>query len=149
MIKLKKSVVFFIGLLFAVFISFSFFGCDYKNENKTYDVAIRVKCSDGEIYEFSFGEREKHIEIPYDGVSRTFEVSKYWLKGYEYDGWLDIISVKDDKFIINCYKVVEGNRHEELFSINERGNYKVDIYTDHGIKKLTGDIYWSLSITIK
>ena len=49
MIKLKKTVVFFIGLLFAVFISFSFFGCDYKKENKTYDVAIRVKCSDGEI----------------------------------------------------------------------------------------------------
>ena len=48
-----------------------------QNGQTKYDVAIRVACSDGEVYEFPVGTDEKHITIPYDGVERT-----YWVKEY-------------------------------------------------------------------
>lgn len=50
-------------------------GCDQGE--KKYDVAIRIGCSDGSVYEFPVGTDEKHIEIPYDGVERSYYVRAY------------------------------------------------------------------------
>lgn len=59
--------------------------CEEK-ESK-YDVAIRVACSDGNIYEFPVGEDEKHVTIPYDGIERTYWVDSYNLP--DHPRWSD------------------------------------------------------------
>lgn len=150
MARIRKAIIYLMCALFVLSMSFTLFGCNStEGDDKKYDVAIRVGCSDGEVYEFPVGEKEKSIEIPYDGISRTFNVTKYWLKGYDYDGWLDIVSPMDNKFLTRCYEMGEGNKDEQLYSIVEPGNYRVDIETDFEIKPLTGYITWSIYITIK
>lgn len=149
MTKLRKITSIILCTMIALTTAFMLLGCNGAEEDKKYDVAIRVGCSDGEVYEFPVGEYEKRIEIPYDGIARTFSVTKYWLKGYDYDGWIDIVSPMDNKFLTRCYELVEGNSYEQLYSIVEPGNYRVNIETDFEIKPLTDYTTWSLYITIQ
>ena len=155
--KLNKCTVKF-SRVFMLFAIFAFFvancvllsACSEQHEEQTkYDVAIRVACSDGEIYEFPVGEDEIRIDITYDGLYRTYRVSQYKLKGYHYNGWLDIPSPTDNKFLTRCYQIGEGNTYEQLPSIGERGEYLVDIETDYGIRPLTDYVSWSLYVSIK
>ena len=70
MVKLKEITTFICCALLAITAVVTLFGCNGSEETEEtkYDVAIRVKCSDGEIYEFPVGEDEKHITIPYDTI---------------------------------------------------------------------------------
>ena len=55
-----------------------FAACSKQNEEqKKYDVAIRVACSDRTSYKFPVGEDERHITIRYDGQERTYWVDSY------------------------------------------------------------------------
>ena len=103
-------------------------GCS-NDEEKKYDVAIRVACSDGTVYEFPVGKEEKHITIPYDGTKRTFKVKEYRLEGYS-DHWLDIVGPNDYKFDITYLQYIGGENYAVLDSINgisEKGSYIIQI----------------------
>ena len=72
---LKKAwAIVFAVLLFTICFGM-FAGCNQGE--KKYDVAIRIGCSDGNIYEFPVGTDEMHIEIPYDGIERRYGVTAY------------------------------------------------------------------------
>lgn len=148
--QLKKFFILFAALFLCVTLCAAFTACGEQTEGETkYDVAIRVACSDGSIYEFPVGKNETRIDISYDGIYRTYRVSQYKLKGYHYNGWLDISSPTDNKFLTRCHQIDEGNTYEQLPSIGERGEYLVDIETDYGIRPLTDYVSWSLYVTIK
>lgn len=49
--------------MLALTTAFTLLGCNGAEEDKKYEVAIRVGCSDGEVYEFAVGEYEKRIII--------------------------------------------------------------------------------------
>ena len=93
--KLNKCTVKFtrVFMLFAIF-AFCVANCvllsacsEQHEEQTKYDVAIRVACSDGEVYTFPVGEDEKHITIPYDGTERTYWVDSYNLP--DHPRWSD------------------------------------------------------------
>ena len=81
MTKIRKFLLVILATIATLCLCFAFAACggqqNEQNGQTKYDVAIRVACSDGEVYEFPVGEDEKHITIPYDGVERT-----YWVKEY-------------------------------------------------------------------
>lgn len=64
-----------------------FSACGDREKETKYDVAIRIGCSDGKIYEFPVGTEERHITIPYDGTERTFWVNSYNLP--DHPRWSD------------------------------------------------------------
>lgn len=150
--KIKGSKI-YITLFLAVFcLLFAFMpvaGCS-NDEEKKYDVAIRVACSDGTVYEFPVGKEEKHITVPYDGTKRTFKVKEYRLEGYS-DHWLDIVGPNDYKFTLKLYQIIEESDYKDIQVVDyiiEPGDYYVAISTWH-IKELTGYNRWTLYITIE
>ena len=149
MTRLKKVATFLLCGAFVFIMSVALFACSSDGKEEKYDVAIRVECSDGDTYEFSFGEHEKHVKIADDGISRTFEVPQYRLKGYKYDGWLDRLHQTDAKFELDCFQIIDGYIYEDIESINGPGEYCVQILTDSAIMSLTDYTKWLLYITIE
>lgn len=150
-IRLKHIFVMLVILALCAMFCVSFAACGEKNEEVKYDVAIRVACSDGEIYEFPVGTDEKHDELVYDDVERTYKVVQYRLKGYS-DLWLDIVSPTDGKFDITYLQYIGGDNYKELDSINginEKGNYLIQIRTAPEIMSLANFKEWSLYIEIE
>lgn len=150
---MKKIKTFLCGLMVLVstFCVLVFMACGEQSQKETkYDVAIRVKCSDGNIYEFLIGEDEKHITIPYDGTERTFTVAKYWLEGYA-DVWFDQLdgATSTKYFSVNILKEVSGNGYDDTDSVKDEGNYCVQIRTDSPIMSLTNYKCWLLNIVVE
>ena len=144
----KIHITFFLVVFCLLFAFMPVAGCS-NDEEKKYDVAIRVACSNVNIYEFPVGEDEKHITIPYDGTKRTFKVKEYRLEGCYSDRWVDILQQTDARFDMNCLQIVEGHVNQELDSIVEPGNYCIRIRTGPAIMSLTDYTEWSLYIKIK
>lgn len=130
MIKFKKLLCFFVVAVACLGISFSFAACGGNEEpgETKYDVAIRVECSDGNMYEFPVGTDELHIEIPYTGMERTYWVDSYNLPEHPRWGneWFSPSGEGANVFIINrLYTDEAGNQsHPEV--VFERGSY---VYT--------------------
>lgn len=119
---------------------------EQDEEQRKYDVAIRVACSDGEIYEFPVGEDEKHLTIPYDGTERTYWVDSYNLPDHPRysDEWLSPSGEGANVFELSIAMENMG----EVKSIRNQGLYCVNVYADS-----TSDI-WNfrhvyLFVTIK
>ncbi len=119
---------------------------EQDEEQRKYDVAIRVACSDGEIYEFPVGEDEKHLTIPYDGTERTYWVDSYNLPDHPRysDEWLSPSGEGANVFELSIAMESMG----EVKSIHNQGLYCVNVYADS-----TSDI-WNfrhvyLFVTIK
>ena len=119
-------------------------------EDTKYDVAIRVECSDGTIYEFPVGEDEKHIEIAYDGEERTYRVTQYRLEGYS-EIWLDQIysPYTPKRFSVDILKGNDETGYEDVDNVTDQGDYLVQIRTDSPILSLVNYKKWSLYITIE
>lgn len=129
MTKFRKAVISMLCVLVAGFMALSLVGCDDPDdeEDKKYDVAIRIGCSDGNIYEFPVGEDEKHITIPYDGEERTFWVDSYNLPDHPRYG--------DDWFApsgegANVFELSIAGDTGEVESIRDKGSYCVNTYAD-------------------
>lgn len=129
MSKIKKSMIFVLYVLTAVLMSFSLFGCSdsESKEDEKYDVAIRIGCSDRNIYEFSVGENEKHVTIPYDGMERTYWVDSYNLPDHPRYG--------DDWFSpsgegANVFEMSIVGDTGEVEYIRDKGSYCVNTYAD-------------------
>ena len=130
MTKFKKAVICMLCVLVACFMALSFVGCDDPDddEDKKYDVAIRIGCSDGTIYEFPVGEDEKHVTIPYDGEERTFWVESYNLPDHPRygDEWFAPSGEGANVFELHIAKENIG----EVRSICDEGLYCINIYAD-------------------
>lgn len=130
MTKFKKAVICMLCVLVACFMALSFVGCDDSgdDEDKKYDVAIRIGCSDGTIYEFPVGEDEKHVTIPYDGEERTFWVESYNLPDHPRygDEWFAPSGEGANVFELHIAKENIG----EVRSICDEGLYCINIYAD-------------------
>lgn len=146
--KFRQLILIITAAVACVCMCFAFAAC--TEEDTKYDVAIRVECSDGRIYEFPVGTDELHIEIPYTGRERTYKVSKYFLEGHS-DLWIDQIDspFATRYFTLDISKVSEDNGYEDVESITDHGDYCVQIRTDTPILSLTNYKQWSLFIKIK
>lgn len=119
-----------------VFTSCLFVGCDFKKEDekdKKYDVAIKVKCSDGKEWIFQPGTDEIHYEYDYDGIERTFWVSKYNLVNHPQwgDKWFDPDYNQHRVFHTEVvYCPVGGKNMSSDGKVKERGVYTFSIITD-------------------
>ena len=90
-IKFRRIFALFAVVALGLLCCMTLSSCEEQDEEQSkYDVAIRVACSDGEIYEFPVGEDEKHVAIPYDGTERTYWVDSYNLPDHPRygDEWL-------------------------------------------------------------
>ena len=104
-----------------------------ESEETKYDVAIRVKCSDGTIYDFPVGEDEKHITIPYDGVERTFGVYSYNLPDHPRWGneWFSPSGEGANVFQMTMiYSPPGGSYQSYSGSLKEKGEYCITIEAD-------------------
>ena len=134
MTKFKKAVICMLCVLVACFMALSFVGCDDPgdDEDKKYDVAIRVGCSDGMIYEFPVGEDEKHVTIPYDGEERTFWVESYNLPDHPRygDEWFAPSGEGANVFGSSLGKVHQMYDEESPEYVCEKGEYFYSVYAD-------------------
>lgn len=98
---------------------------EQDEEQRKYDVAIRVACNDGEIYEFPVGEDEKHVTIPYDGTERTYWVDSYNLPDHPRygDEWLSPSGEGSNVFDASLGKVHQMYYEEPPEYVCEKGEY--------------------------
>ena len=132
MTKRKKLAAVALCVLLMACMPLLLFGCstveEDPEEEQTYDVAIRIGCSDGMIYEFPVGEDEKHVTIPYDGEERTFWVESYNLPDHPRygDEWFAPSGEGANVFELHIAKENIG----EVRSICDEGLYCINIYAD-------------------
>lgn len=127
---LKKAwVIVFAVLLFTICFGM-FAGCSNsgKTEETKYDVAIRIGCSDGNVYEFPVGTDELHIEIPYDGIERRYGVTAYNLPKHPRwsKEWFSPSGEGANVFDLSIAKENTG----VVKSVCEKGLYCVNTYAD-------------------
>ena len=135
MAKLKKITTFICCALLALTAFVTLFGCNGSEETEEtkYDVAIRVKCSDGEIYEFTYGEDEKHITIPYDGKERSYWVDSYNLPDHPRygDEWFSPSGEGANVFGKTMTYCKPGELNASYSgAVKEVGEYCISIYAD-------------------
>ena len=134
-IQLKRIFILFAALFLCVTLCAAFTACGEQTEGETkYDVAIRVACSDGSIYEFPVGEDEKHVTIPYDGIERTYWVDSYNLP--DHPRWSDkwFSPSGEGANVFDTSIAMEGTG--EVASVCNKGIYCVNVYADN-----TSDIW--------
>lgn len=147
LVKFRRIFALFAVAVFSLMFCMALSSCEEQDEEqRKYDVAIRVACSDGEIYEFPVGEDEKHLTIPYDGTERTYWVDSYNLPDHPRysDEWLSPSGEGANVFELSIAMENMG----EVKSIRNQGLYCVNVYADS-----TSDI-WNfrhvyLFVTIK
>ncbi|MGN0813828.1 MAG: hypothetical protein ACI4MH_01180 [Candidatus Coproplasma sp.] len=102
-------------------------GCSNSGKTKEtkYDVAIRVGCSDGNIYEFPVGTDELHIEIPYDGIERRYGVKAYNLPDHPRwsKEWFSPSGEGANVFSISLGKVNQRYDEEDPKCVCDKGEY--------------------------
>ena len=134
MTKRKKLAAVVLCMLLMACMPLLLFGCstveEDPEEEQTYDVAIRVGCSDGMIYEFPVGEDEKHVTIPYDGEERTFWVDSYNLPDHPRygDDWFAPSGEGANVFGSNLGKVHQMYDEEPPEYVCEKGEYFYSVY---------------------
>ncbi len=125
MAKTKKLVI-SICLLLLLTLSFAIclIGCG-DDKNKKYDVAIRIGCSDGNVYEFPVGTDELHVDYVYDGKERTFGVRAYNLPDHPRwsKDWISPSGEGANVFDTSLGKVNQRYDEEDPRSVCERGEY--------------------------
>lgn len=116
-------------------------GCatDTSDENKKYDVAIKVACKifENEFLvgypmhevEFAPNESEKTIEINWTGASLYFYVTEYKLVGHPNQGEWVAAESGPSCFHVgkSLYCDLEGNNQEEKKFVKEKGKYLYNI----------------------
>ena len=133
MTKLRKITSIILCAMLALTTAFTLLGCNGAEEDKKYDVAIRVGCSDGEVYEFPVGTDELHIEITYDGTERTYWVDKYNLPDHPRYGdvWFDPTGEGANVFGKTMTYCKPGGLNSSYSGpVKEVGEYCISIYAD-------------------
>ncbi len=104
---------------------------DKKTQDEKYDISIRVKSSNGEIYEFPVGTDEKRVTILYSGsTGRTYWVDAYKL-GAQPEGdndWHYVAGADKSNFTLSVTYCAPGGDEEPWWgSVGEVGDYTVTI----------------------
>lgn len=139
-IKIKMRIIKF-GRVFAIFATLvlcvvlcvTFSACGGQEEETKYDVAIRIGCSDGNIYEFPVGNEELHIEIPYDGIERRYGVKAYNLPDHPRwsKEWLSPSGEGANVFSLGDYLYGDGERWTTTVKrVLEQGCYCITVHAD-------------------
>ena len=136
------ALAFACGALFAS-------SCAEDDTEKTYDVAIRVSCTDGKTYEFPVGTNELSYEIPYTGKGRDFTVEEYQYDGrpgfedlwitpnmYRFDFEVDLSFYDEDKGYVDMEEAVE------------RGEYILQVRTGQPLLDRVNYNEWTLNFII-
>ncbi|MGN0813827.1 MAG: hypothetical protein ACI4MH_01175 [Candidatus Coproplasma sp.] len=135
MIKLKKLICIFIAAVASIGACIAFAACNGEEETKKtkYDVAIRVGCSDGNLYEFPVGIDELHIEIPYDGIERRYSVKAYNLPDHPRwsKEWFSPSGEGANVFGKTITYCAPGGLNQSYSGpVKEIGEYCISIYAD-------------------
>ena len=134
LVKFRRIFALFAVAVFSLMFCMALSSCEEQDEEqRKYDVAIRVACSDGEIYEFPVGEDEKHVTIPYDGTERTYWVDSYNLPDHPRygDEWLSPSGEGANVFGKTMTYCAPGGLNQSYTGpVKEMGEYCISIYAD-------------------
>lgn len=131
MTKIKKSLLCSLSCILVLCIGICFAGCG-DTKDKKYDVAIRIGCSDGKVYEFPIGTDELHVDYVYDGKERTFGVDSYNLPDHPRwsNDWISPSGEGANVFSANyLYTDINGNQSNTRI-VKERGNYRISYWAE-------------------
>jgi len=136
-LKIKKSLLCALSCLLLFCIGLCFVGCG-DTKDKKYDVAIRIGCSDGKVYEFPIGTDELHVEYVYDGIERKFGVRAYNLPDHPRwsKDWISPSGEGANVFDTSLGKVNQRYDEDDPRSVCERGEYVF-----HCIADSTSDLW--------
>lgn len=130
--KISKTIsMAVLSLIMICGICLVFTGCD-DDKDKKYDVAIRIGCSDGNVYEFPVGTDELHVEFEYDGIERTFGVRAYNLPDHPRwsEDWLTPSGEGANVFSANyLFTDINGNQSNTRI-VKETGNYRISYWAE-------------------
>lgn len=134
--KIKfKSMAILIALI--VFTSCLFVGCDFKKEDekdKKYDVAIKVRCSDGKEWIFQPGVNELTYEYDHDGVKRAFSIEVCLVDHpRHHDVWFTPSSTGANVLTVSLAKFKDGHA-EKTDCVFDKGEYSLFIYAEGSSK---------------
>ena len=128
--KVKKSVAVITAFLLTVIAMLSFAGC--KQEDPTYDVAIKVSNNYGMEWVFEPGVDELYYEFEYTGEDMWFWIDEYYVYGHPNYGdmWLS-----NDGASLDWFHAYLGYRSIEWETLNtdlvvEKGDYCYIVYAD-------------------
>ncbi len=144
---MKKITILILSAAMILAAVMGFVACGEKEDKpEKYDVAIRVGCTDGNIYEFSLGTDEMHIEIPYDGIEREYGVHSYNMPDHPQwgDEWFAPSGEGANVFgKTMTYCPPGGSNHSFMGPVKEIGEYWIGIYADS-----TSDLWYFRSIDL-
>ncbi len=129
---MKKLLSIILSAVAALCLCLGLAACADGTEETKYDVAIRVACSDGEIYEFPTDTTEKSATVQYTGTEREYRVVKYQLVGFS-DEWIDqnYSPYSPQNFSVSILKGNESTGYEEVDAVKDAGSYCVLIESDY------------------
>ena len=129
--KVKKSVAVITAFLLTVIAMLSFAGC--KQEDPTYDVAIKVSNNYGMEWVFEPGVDELYYEFGYTGEEMTFGISKYYVYGHPIYGdmWLSNDGASLDWFWGSYLYTSPEGEYSNTRIIKERGEYSIQYLTQN------------------
>ena len=126
-IRILQSGLFIVAILTSLF---ACVGC--AEEDKKYDVAIKVANNYGQEWVFTPDIDELYYEFEYTGEEMTFGVDAYYVYGDPQvgDRWLDCAGVAINYFHSRLgYRSLEGTT-PHVDSVVEKGDYCYTVHAD-------------------
>ena len=133
----------FLGLFGSVFL---FSGCKAEDEDKKYDVTIKIASDDGGEWIFTPDIQEMHTTREYDGQEHRFYVKEYQLADHPRwgDEWFAPASGGANVFSCNIlYTNLEG-KQSEVRRLKDLGEYNL-----HFSARATSDLWNFRSVDLK
>lgn len=128
MTTVKKSILYGLTCVLLFCIALCFAGCGDKNDDKKYDVTIKVKNNYGDEWIFTPDIQELHYEFEYTGEDMTFYIDSYNLADHPDwgDKWLGLTGEGANVF-----------EKSILFSDGEQWLYEVDKICERGLYSIS------------
>ncbi len=132
MSKVKRIISIGFTFILMLCMSICFVGCKDKEdeENKKYDVSIRIACEDGGMWTFPPDVEELHIERAYDGKEHRYYIHSYQLVDHPRwgDEWFTPKGEGANVFgFYLLYTDLDGTQNTELTHIREKGEYIITV----------------------
>lgn len=141
--KIKKLIFILTALISCLAFSLGFSACG--NDDGREDVAIIVRGSDGNEYEFPVGTYELHEEVSHGPLPRTYKVIKYMFEGR--DIWCDMSS-SQQFFDVDIIYGDGENWIKSVDAVTECGVYNIAIRTTAQAHSWMKNTSWDLYITV-
>ena len=111
--------------------NYKHYGCDNNSdENRKYDIRIRLRSNLGDVVTFELGEDKKTYEFEYTGEEMDFWVDSYNLPDHprwRYK-WFDAPGTGPNTFNMSMLYCAPGDKNRSFHgAIKERGVYHITI----------------------